>query len=366
MLYSTGNTHLLSAILTQVSGRSTRELFTEWLAEPLGIRVGAWERDPQGVYLGGNNMALSPRALLRFGEMMRNDGIVNEKRVLPPEWIDTSWTPRTRSDSFGRPLRSRLVRHDVQRPRGRLCLGFWRPDALHRARPRAHDRDDVGHRDAVGPHRLRRRAAPPRRRRASSRERRRRSTERAERLSWRAPPSHARLCRRCGGATCRAHDPPRPYPQFRHRRAYRPRQIDARRPADPDDRRAGIARDEGAGARFHGHRARARHHHQGADRPPRLPRAERRGLRAQPHRHARPCRLRLRGEPLARRLRGLAARRRREPGRGGADARQRLPGDRQRPRDRAGPQQDRPARRRAGAHQAADRGRDRPRRLATP
>ena len=101
MLYSTGNTHLLSAILTQVSGRSTRELFTEWLAEPLGIRVGAWERDPQGVYLGGNNMALSPRALLRFGEMMRNDGMVNEKRVLPPEWIDTSWTPRTRSDLSG-------------------------------------------------------------------------------------------------------------------------------------------------------------------------------------------------------------------------------------------------------------------------
>ena len=76
-----------------------------------------------------------------------------------------------------------------------------------------------------------------------------------------------------------------------------------------------------------------------------------------------PCRFRLRGEPLARRLRGLAARRRREPGRGGADARQRLPGDRQQPRDRAGPQQDRPAGRRAGAHQAADRGRDRARRL---
>ena len=157
--------------------------------------------------------------------------------------------------------------------------------------------------------------------------------------------------------------PARPYPQFRDHRPYRPRQIDARRPADPDDRRAGIARDEGAGARFHGHRARARHHHQGADGAPRLPRAERRGLRAQPHRHARPCRFRLRGEPLACRLRGLAARGRREPGRRGADARQRLPGDRQRPRDRAGPQQDRPARRRAGAHQAADRGRDRPRRL---
>ena len=97
MLYSTGNTHLLSAILTKVSGRSTRDLFIEWIAEPLGIRVGAWERDPQGIYLGGNNMALSPMALFRFGEMVRNGGKAGDIQVLPAEWIAESWKPRTRS-----------------------------------------------------------------------------------------------------------------------------------------------------------------------------------------------------------------------------------------------------------------------------
>ena len=51
------------------------------------------------------------------------------------------------------------------------------------------------------------------------------------------------------------------------------------------------------------------------------------------------------------------------PGRRGADARQRLPGDRQQPRDRAGAQQGRPAGGRARQGQAADRGRDRARRL---
>ena len=60
-----------------------------------------------------------------------------------------------------------------------------------------------------------------------------------------------------------------------------------------------------------GYRARARHHHQGADRAPELHGQERRGLHPQPDRHARPCRLRLRGVALARRLRGLAAGRRR-------------------------------------------------------
>ena len=51
------------------------------------------------------------------------------------------------------------------------------------------------------------------------------------------------------------------------------------------------------------------------------------------------------------------------PGGRGADAGQRLPGDRERPRDRAGAEQDRPAGGRARAGEAADRGRDRPRRL---
>ena len=52
-----------------------------------------------------------------------------------------------------------------------------------------------------------------------------------------------------------------------------------------------------------------------------------------------------------------------QPGRGSPDPGQCLSGDRCRAGDRAGAQQDRPARRRARAGQAADRGRDRHRRL---
>ena len=86
-------------------------------------------------------------------------------------------------------------------------------------------------------------------------------------------------------------------------------------------------------------------------------------LHPQPDGHARPRRFRLRGVAFARRLRGLAAGGRRLAGRRGADARQRLPRARCRPRDRAGAEQDRPAGGRARAHQAADRGRHRHRRL---
>jgi CubicO group peptidase (beta-lactamase class C family) len=97
MLYSTGNSHLLSAILTRTTGRSTLALAREWLGRPLGIEVPAWQRDPQGIYLGGNNMALSPRALLALGELYRTGGTANGRRVFAEEWVETSLAPRTRS-----------------------------------------------------------------------------------------------------------------------------------------------------------------------------------------------------------------------------------------------------------------------------
>jgi CubicO group peptidase (beta-lactamase class C family) len=97
MLYSTGSYHLLSAALTQASGRSTLSLARDWLGDPLGIDIPSWTRDPQGFYLGGNNMLLSPRALLRFGEMYRDGGAWRGSEVLPRAWVEASWVPRTSS-----------------------------------------------------------------------------------------------------------------------------------------------------------------------------------------------------------------------------------------------------------------------------
>jgi CubicO group peptidase (beta-lactamase class C family) len=101
MLYSTGSSHLLSAVLTRASGRSTLALARAWLGEPLGIVIPPWTRDPQGIYLGGNEMALSPRALLRFGETYRQGGLFRGRRVLPESWVQASWMPRVRSPFTG-------------------------------------------------------------------------------------------------------------------------------------------------------------------------------------------------------------------------------------------------------------------------
>ena len=101
MLYSTGNSHILSAALTRASGRDTLALAREWLGRPLGIDIPRWQRDPQGVYFGGNNMLLSPRALLKLGELYRNGGLAGGERVLPEAWVRASWTPQERSVHTG-------------------------------------------------------------------------------------------------------------------------------------------------------------------------------------------------------------------------------------------------------------------------
>lgn len=114
MEYSTGSTHLASAVLVRATGRSVHAYARERLAEPLGIRLPSWPRDPQGVHFGGNDMLVSPRGLLRFGELYRNGGHHEGRQLLPREWVERSWAIRTRSP---------------RRSRNGYGFGWWARDA---------------------------------------------------------------------------------------------------------------------------------------------------------------------------------------------------------------------------------------------
>ncbi len=90
MIYSTGTTHLLSAILTKATGMSTLAYARDRLFKPMSIALPAWDRDPQGNYLGGNNMALTPRELLKFGQLYLDDGRYEDQQLIPAAWIHAS------------------------------------------------------------------------------------------------------------------------------------------------------------------------------------------------------------------------------------------------------------------------------------
>jgi CubicO group peptidase (beta-lactamase class C family) len=101
MLYSTGSAHVLGAVLARASGESLLAQARARLGAPLGIEIPAWTRDPQGFYLGGNEMALSPVAMVRFGETYRRGGVWEGTRVLSAAWVEASFAPRTRSPFSG-------------------------------------------------------------------------------------------------------------------------------------------------------------------------------------------------------------------------------------------------------------------------
>ena len=97
MEYSTGSTHLLSAILTKATGKSTWQFAQETIAQPMGFQLAQWPRDPQGIYFGGNDMLMTPRQMLAFGDLYLHHGRRNGQQIVPERWVAASQIPRTQS-----------------------------------------------------------------------------------------------------------------------------------------------------------------------------------------------------------------------------------------------------------------------------
>ncbi|MFP8490254.1 serine hydrolase domain-containing protein [Gracilimonas sp. Q87] len=98
MVYSTGISHLLSVIITKATDMSTKAFAEKYLFTPLDIQVGGWDRDPQGYYMGGNNIALKPRDLLKIGQLMLNRGTWNNEQIVSQGWVRDSFQTYTHSN----------------------------------------------------------------------------------------------------------------------------------------------------------------------------------------------------------------------------------------------------------------------------
>ena len=94
-IYSTGNTHLLAVILQRATGLNTLQFANKYLFGPMDIQITGWDRDPQGYYLGGNNMAMRPRDMVKIGQLMMNLGQYNGEQLVSEEWIIQSVEPVT-------------------------------------------------------------------------------------------------------------------------------------------------------------------------------------------------------------------------------------------------------------------------------
>jgi CubicO group peptidase (beta-lactamase class C family) len=88
--YDSGNPHLLSAILTKLTGMSTLDYAKAKLFCPLGIKDKdvLWLPDQQGISNRGWGLYLQPRDMAKIGFLYLQNGVWEGKQLLPPESVN--------------------------------------------------------------------------------------------------------------------------------------------------------------------------------------------------------------------------------------------------------------------------------------
>lgn len=99
--YNSGGSHLLSVILSTVTGQDTADYAQEQLFDPLGIRRPAWQRSPQGDAVGGFGLELSPRNMAKFGYLHLNGGVWDGAEIIPADYVAAATSYQAAGDATG-------------------------------------------------------------------------------------------------------------------------------------------------------------------------------------------------------------------------------------------------------------------------
>jgi CubicO group peptidase (beta-lactamase class C family) len=88
--YSSGNAHVLSAIIQETSGLNANNFAQKYLFDYLGIDDLSWKKDLSGISKGGWGMKMKPRDMAKFGYLYLNQGKWDGQQIIPAEWIEAS------------------------------------------------------------------------------------------------------------------------------------------------------------------------------------------------------------------------------------------------------------------------------------
>jgi CubicO group peptidase (beta-lactamase class C family) len=88
--YSSATTQILARIIRDLTGGPEQTLAFAWreLFNPLGMRHVTLEFDGSGTLQGANYMLASARDWAKLGLLYLNDGVVGDKKILHPDWVD--------------------------------------------------------------------------------------------------------------------------------------------------------------------------------------------------------------------------------------------------------------------------------------
>jgi len=112
--YSNLTSNWLAVIVTRASGTDLKSFGQEFLFEPLGMKIGHWNKDFDGYYIGSGDIEFTARDMAKFGLLYLDNGEFEGQRILPAEWIikslesysNDAWITTDRLNNAGRYFRN--------------------------------------------------------------------------------------------------------------------------------------------------------------------------------------------------------------------------------------------------------------------
>lgn len=100
--YNQWATWTLAEVVRHATGRTVLDLLRERVFEPLGITRSSWDADAAGRLLGFTGLHLAPEDIASFFQLLADDGVLGDERLLPVEWV-TRHRQRHVSTGWGEP-----------------------------------------------------------------------------------------------------------------------------------------------------------------------------------------------------------------------------------------------------------------------
>lgn len=93
--YSTGETHLVGALLRAATGRPVAQYLSERIWQPAGMEAPAlwWLEAPKRLEVAGSGLSARLRDFARFGQFILEDGVAQGRRVLPEGFLAEATRP---------------------------------------------------------------------------------------------------------------------------------------------------------------------------------------------------------------------------------------------------------------------------------
>lgn len=97
-LYTNANTYLLGCLVEKKAGVNLFEYMRYRLFEPLGIKNPNMTACPLGHTIAANGLDINIDEMSRFGQMLLNKGIFDNKRIISEQYLSNALAPKVKTD----------------------------------------------------------------------------------------------------------------------------------------------------------------------------------------------------------------------------------------------------------------------------